>query len=323
MMKTMEPMEATTKQETTSPTDGRRRAARLSLVGAVVILALKFGSYLVTGSVGMLSDAAESLVNLVAAVVLTIALGVSATPPDYRHPYGHAKVEYLSSILEGALIILAAIAIGFSAVERLLNPRLLENVGIGIALAAVAALVNGALASHLFRAARAGDSAALEANARHLLTDVLTSVGVIAGIGLVWLTGWGPLDPLLALAVAANIVRTGVRVIQDSISRLLDERLPEDEEARIIAVLESAQRVLGYHRLRTRRAGTARFAEVDLFVSPDMSVKDAHEVARSVEHDVRDRLDGLEMTVHIEPFEAGVRDVSRTPREEYGEQEPG
>lgn len=284
-----------------------------------MILTLKFGAYLVTGSVGMLSDAAESVVNLVAAVVLTIAIGVSATPPDYRHPYGHAKAEYLSSILEAALIIVAAVVIGFSAVERLLNPRPLDNVAIGVGLAAVAAVINGVLALHLFRAAQAGDSAALEANARHLLTDVITSVGVIVGILLVSVTGWGPLDPLLALLVATNIVLTGIRVMRVSISRLLDERLPEEEEARIIAVLETAPRVLGYHRLRTRRAGTARFAEVDLFVSPSMTVEHAHDVARSVEHQVRERLDGLEMTVHIEPFEEGVRDVSRTPREEFGE----
>ena len=286
----------------------------------MLILSLKFGAYLVTGSVGMLSDAAESVVNLVAAVVLTITIGISATPPDYRHPYGHAKAEYLSSILEAALIIVAAVVIGFSAVDRLLNPRPLDNVAIGIGLASVAAVLNGVLASRLFKAAKASDSAALEANARHLLTDVITSVGVVAGVALVWLTGWYPLDPLLALLVAANIVLTGIRVMRVSVSRLLDERLPEEEEKRIIAVLETAPLVMGYHRLRTRRAGTAKFAEVDLFVAAHMTVERAHEVARSVEHDVRERLDGLEMTVHIEPYEEGVRDVSRTPREEFGAQ---
>src|SRR5690606_25897283 len=145
---------------------------------------------------------------------------------------------YLSSILEAALIIVAAIVIGFTAVDRLVSPRQLDNVGIGVGMAVVAALVNGALALHLFRAAKAGDSAALEANARHLLTDVVTSVGVIAGVGLVWLTGWSPLDPLVALVVAVNIVLTGVKVMKVSLSKLLDERLPENEEARIIGVLQ-------------------------------------------------------------------------------------
>lgn len=305
--------------ETTNLSDTRRRAARLSLAGAVLILGLKFGAYLMTGSVGMLSDAAESLVNLVAAVVLIIAIGVSVTPPDYRHPYGHSKAEYLSSVLEAALIIVAACLIGFSAVERLLNPRELENVAIGIGMAALASVINGVLAAHLFRVARASESAALEANAKHLLTDVYTSVGVIVGVLLVLLTGWAPLDPLVALAVAANIVFTGIRVMRRSLSRLLDERLPDEEEARIIAVLEGAPSVLGYHRLRTRRAGTARFAEVDLFVAPTMRVAEAHEVAKAVEKAVAVAVEGLDMTVHIEPFEEGVRDVSRTPRQEYDE----
>src|SRR5690606_31054178 len=150
-------------------------AAALSLAGALLILALKFGAYLVTGSVGLLSDAAESLVNLVAAVVLTVALGVAAAPPDYKHPYGHTKAEYLSSVLEAALIILAAAGIGFAAVRRLVDPQPLEQVGLGLGLAGLAAAVNGTLALRLLRVARRARSDALEANARHLFTDVLTS----------------------------------------------------------------------------------------------------------------------------------------------------
>src|SRR5690606_3922846 len=175
----------------TSPDRGG--AAGLSLLGALVILGLKFGAYAVTGSVGLLSDAAESLVNLVAAVALIVAIGVAATPPDYRHPYGHAKAEYISSVLEAALIILAAVVIGVSAVRRLLEPQPLDQVGLGLALAGAALIVNGLLALRLFRVAKATDSAALEANATHLLTDVWTSVGVMAGVGLVRLTGWLPL----------------------------------------------------------------------------------------------------------------------------------
>ena len=257
--------------------------------------------------------------NLVAAIVLLIALGVSVAPPDYRHPYGHSKAEYLSSVIEAALIIIAAIYIFYAAIQRLLTPAPLENVGLGVALAALAAVINGGLAIHLFRVAKNRDSLALEANAKHLLTDVWTSAGVIVGVGVGALTGWMRLDPLIALLVAVNIVFTGIGVMRTSISRLLDERLPEDEEARIIAVLESAPDVRGYHRLRTRRAGSARFAEVDLFVDSNMSVATAHEVARGVEADVRGALDGIEITVHIEPFEEGVRDVSRTPKDEYPE----
>ncbi len=302
---------------TTNKASERGGAATLSLVGALLILGLKFGAYAVTGSVGLLSDAAESLVNLVAAVALIVAIGVAATPPDYRHPYGHAKAEYISSVLEAALIILAAVVIGVSAVRRLLEPQPLDQVGLGLALAGAALIVNGLLALRLFRVAKATDSAALEANATHLLTDVWTSVGVMAGVGLVRLTGWLPLDPLVALAVAVNIVLAGVRVMRSSFSRLLDERLPETEEERIMGEIDAVDRVLGFHRLKTRRSGTARFAEVDVFVDGDMRVDEAHEVAREVERRVKSAVEDLEMTVHVEPFEEGVRDVTRSPREEY------
>ena len=283
-------------------------------------MALKFAAYAVTGSVGILSDAAESVVNLVAAIVLLIAVGVSATPPDYRHPYGHSKAEYLSSVLEAALILVAALYIVVTAVQRLLSPEPLERVAVGVALAGLAALINGGLALHLFRVADQTDSIALQANARHLLTDVWTSAGVIVGVGLVALTGWTRVDPLIALLVGANIVRTGVDVLSTSVSRLLDERLPEEEEARIIAALEGVRDVRGYHRLRTRRAGSARFAEVDVFVDESMRVADAHEVARRVEGSVKEALDGIEITVHIEPYVEGVRDTSRSPKEEFPEE---
>ncbi len=242
---------------------------------------------------------------------------MAATPPDYRHPYGHSKAEYLSSVLEAALIIVAAGLIAVTAVGRLLDPQPLEQVGLGVGLAGAAALVNGGLALRLLSVARETRSDALAANARHLLTDVLTSVGTIVGVGLVALTGWLVLDPLVALVVAGNIVMTGVSVMRRSVSRLLDERLPEVEEARVIAEIESVREVRGYHRLRTRRSGSARFADVDVFVDPDMRVEEAHEVAKEIERRVGAALDGLDMTVHIEPFEEGVRDVSRSPREEF------
>ncbi|HEX7000374.1 MAG TPA: cation diffusion facilitator family transporter [Trueperaceae bacterium] len=302
---------------TTKKASERGGAATLSLLGAFLILGLKFGAYAVTGSVGLLSDAAESLVNLVAAVALIIAIGVASTPPDYRHPYGHAKAEYISSVLEAALIIVAAVVIGVSAVRRLLDPQPLEQVGLGLALAGAALVLNGLLALRLFRVAKVTDSAALEANATHLLTDVWTSVGTMAGVGLVRLTGWLPLDPLVALAVAVNIVFAGVRVMRSSFSRLLDERLPESEEERIMSEIDAVDRVLGFHRLKTRRSGVARFAEVDVFVDGDMRVDEAHEVAREVERRVRSAVEDLEMTVHVEPYEEGVRDVTRSPREEY------
>jgi len=304
--------------------DGRRRnaAARVSLVAAVGILGLKFVAYLLTGSVGLLSDAAESLVNLVAAAVLLVALDVSEAPPDYRHPYGHTKAEYFSSVLEAALIIVAAGAIAWSAVPRLLDPVPLRHVGLGTAVALVAGAANGVLAAYLFRVARRERSAALDANARHILTDVYTSVGVVAGVGLVGVTGWHALDPLLGLAVAANVVRVGVRVMQRSLSQLLDERLPEAEEARILAVLEATPEIHGFHRLRTRRSGRARFMEVDVFVDPQMTVEAAHALVGRVEDAVHAQLDDLVTTVHVEPYQPGVRDRTLTPHDEFGAPPP-
>ncbi len=305
-----------------SPGLGGRRQAYLGLFGALVILALKFGAYLLTGSVGFLSDAAESVVNLVAAVLLIVALAIATSPPDYRHPYGHTRAEYLSSVVEGALILVAALAIGASAVQRLLHPQALQHVALGAAVSLAAAAVNGALAALLFRAGRQLRSAALEANARHILTDVWTSVGVIVAVVLVPLTGWQALDPIIGLAVAANIVRVGIRLMGRSLSSLLDERLPDEEEAVILSILDGRQEILGYHRLRTRSAGRARFAEVDVFVDPGMSVRAAHRLVAAVEAEIHRRLGQVVTTVHVEPFEKGVRDEPRTPREEFADEAP-
>lgn len=303
---------------------GERRdvAARVSLAAAVGILGLKLVAYLLTGSVGLLSDAAESLVNLVAAAVLLIALDVSEVPPDYRHPYGHSKAEYFSSVLEAALIMVAAGAIAWSAVPRLFAPVPLTNVGLGTGVAVAAGAANGVLAYYLFRVARRERSAALEANAQHILTDVYTSLGVVVGVLLVRLTGWHALDPLIGLAVAANIIRVGVRVMQRSLSQLLDERLPEAEEARILAVLEANPEIHGFHRLRTRRSGRARFMEVDVFVDPYMTVEAAHALVGRVEDALHTELDDLVTTVHVEPFQVGVRDRTLTPHDEFGGSPP-
>lgn len=303
--------------------DRRNRAAWISLIGAAGVLGLKFVAYLVTGSVGLLSDAAESLVNLVAAGVLLIALAVSQAPPDYRHPYGHTKAEYFSSVLEAALIILAAAFIAVTAVQRLLAPVPLTNVAAGVSVAILAGVANGALALYLFRIARAERSAALDANARHILTDVYTSAGVVVGVVLAKLTGWEALDPILGLAVAANIIRVGVRVLQRSLSELLDERLPEEEEAVILKVLESTPGIYGFHRLRTRRSGRARFMEVDVFVDRKLSVEEGHALVGRLEDAIHAHFEDLVTTIHMEPYLVGVRDKTQTPRDEFGEPTDG
>jgi len=292
--------------------------ARLSLGLAFVVLALKGGAYALSGSVALLSDAAESFVNVAAALAVTFSLRVARLPPDYRHPYGHHKAEYLSSAFEGALILVAAGAILVTSGLRLASPEPLETPLLALAVAAAATLLNGGGAFWLARLARRTRSAALAANARHLWTDVWTSVGVIAGVLLVALTGWLRLDPLLGLVVGLNIVREGWGVLAGSFSDLLDARLPEAEEKRILHVLNSHPQVLGYHRLRSRRSGSGRFAEVDVFVDPAMSVGAAHELVSALEASLQEALPGLISTVHVEPFEPGLREGPRSPREEFG-----
>jgi cation diffusion facilitator family transporter len=298
----------------------RDRVAYLSLGGAFFVLVLKLGAFLLTGSVAFLSDAAESVVNVVAAFVVLYSLRLAARPADYEHPYGHSKAEYLSSALEGAMILVAAGMIILTSIPRLLRPEPLGNVIIGVVVAVLATLVNGFLALLLQREAKKVQSAALAANARHLLTDVWTSLGVIVAVVAVLLSGWHILDPLVAMLVAANIVREGISLLNNSISQLLDERLPDREEQIILEALNAHAEVLGYHRLRTRRAGLGRFAEVDIFVKPTMPVNKAHDLVGELEGAIHAQLPNLVTTFHVEPFEVGRRDASVGPKEEFGGQ---
>ena len=291
--------------------------AWLSLAIAVAALVLKAGAYGLSGSVALLSDAAESLVNVVAAVGVIVSLRVARLPPDYQHPYGHNKAEYLSSAFEGALILVAAAAIVLTSGLRLLSPEPLEAPLLGAGIALTATLLNGGGAALLGRLAARSGSAALRANARHLRTDVWTSLGVVAAVVLVSLTGWLVLDPLLGLLVGLNIIREGWRVLAGSFSDLLDARLPETEEAEIMNVLEGNPAVLGYHRLRSRRSGIGRFAEVDVFVDPAMSVGAAHDLVSELETALQRALPGLISTVHVDPFEPGKREGPRSPKDEF------
>ncbi len=294
------------------------QGAWLSLGVAVLVLVLKAGAYVLSGSVALLSDAAESLVNVVAATIVMVSLRVARLPPDYRHPYGHAKAEYLSSAFEGALILVAAAAIVLTSGLRLVSPEPLTAPLLGVGVALLATLLNGGGAFVLQRLASQTNSAALAANSRHLWTDVWTSVGVALAVLLVTLTGWLVLDPLIAILVALNIVREGWLVLARSFSDLLDARLPEPEEKQILSVLDSNPQVLGYHRLRSRRSGAGRFAEVDIFVDPAMSVGAAHGLISDLEAALQRPLPGIVTTIHAEPLEVGVREGSRSPKEEFG-----
>ena len=215
------------------------RFAWLSIAAAVLTIGLKTIAWWITGSVGLLSDAMESVVNLVGGFMALAMLTVAERPADEDHPYGHGKAEYFSSGVEGTLILIAAVSIGVAAVDRLISPKPLEEIGIGLAVSIVASLVNLGVALLLLRVGRKSNSITLEANARHLLTDVWTSIGVIVGVGMVALTGWARLDPIVALVVAANIIWTGVGIIRRSVGGLMDTALPAEDRVAVQEVLKS------------------------------------------------------------------------------------
>ncbi|HEY9104671.1 cation diffusion facilitator family transporter [Chitinimonas sp.] len=281
-----------------------RHLAMCSIAAACLTLALKFGAYYLTGSVGLYSDALESFVNLAAAIAALMALSIAEQPADAGHPWGHEKAEYFASGLEGGLIVVAAVAICYEAVQRLLHPAPVEQLGWGMALSLVASLLNGGLALFMLRYARRHDSIVLEADAHHLLTDVWTSVGVLAGLTLLWVLppSWTALDPLIAILVAANIVRTGVDLVRRSADGLMDAALPAEEIARIETLLAPlAGQGHSYRSLRTRKAGSRRFVEFKLMLPPAMSVADSHALCDQLEDAIMGELSRCRVTIHVEP----------------------
>lgn len=283
------------------------RFAWLSILAALTTMALKTLAWWVTGSVGLLSDAMESVVNLVAAVVALVALRVASQPADEHHAFGHGKAEYFSAGVEGALILVAAASIAWAAVERLLDPRGLESVGVGLGVSVVAATLNGVVAVVLLRAGRSHRSIALEADGRHLFTDVWTSAGVLVGVGLVSFTGWTVLDPLVALAVAANIVVAGVLLVRRSVEGLMDVGLGELDVATIDGALDRfrADGVV-FHALRTRQAGQQRFVSLHVLVPGAWTVQRGHDLLEQIEASVRGALPGVVIDTHLEPVEDPV-----------------
>jgi cation diffusion facilitator family transporter len=281
-----------------------RRFAWLSIAAAVATIALKAVAYALTGSVGLLSDALESFVNLAGALMALSMLSLAARPPDASHAYGHGKAEYFSSGVEGGLILIAAISIAIAAVDRLAHPRELEQLGLGLGVSMVASAVNLGVGLILLRAARQYNSITLKANAHHLMTDVWTSAGVLAGVGAVALTGWLWLDPVVALAVAANIVWTGVRIVRDSVLGLMDTVLPAPELAAIVAVLDRyVSSEVQYHALRTRQAGPRRFVSVHILVPGAWSVAQGHDLLERIEADLCASLPMVSVLTHLEPLE--------------------
>jgi cation diffusion facilitator family transporter len=282
------------------------RFAWLSIAAALTTIGLKATAYLITGSVGLFSDALESIVNLVGALMALAMLTVAARPADDNHAYGHSKAEYFSSVVEGVLILVAAGSISVAALRRLITPQPLEQVGLGLAVSIVAALVNLAVARVLLRVGKRHRSISLQANARHLLTDVWTSVGVVLGVGLVAVTGVERIDPLVALVVAGNIVWTGIRIVRDSVWGLMDTALPADERRALQNALERhVQTGVRYHSLRTRRSGARRFVSLHVLVPGVWTVEAAHQLLQRMEADIQDALPETIVLTHLEPVGAG------------------
>lgn len=282
---------------------GARRFALLSIAAALATIALKAVAWWITGSVGLLADALESVINLAAAVLAFAMLSVAALPPDEEHAFGYSKAEYLSSGIEGALILLAAVAIAWAAIGRLIAPQPIDNVGAGLLVSVIASVVNFAVARRLLAAGREHRSIALEADARHLMTDVWTSVGVIAGVAAVWVTGWERLDPLVALAVAGHIIWSGFQLVRRSAQGLLDHALPADELAALNAILDRYRgKGMDFHAVRTRQAGARSFVVLHILVPAEWTVAQGHGLAHKVENDIRAAVPGAGVFTHVEPL---------------------
>jgi cation diffusion facilitator family transporter len=283
------------------------RFAWLSIAAAVATILLKGGAWWLTGSVGLLSDALESFVNLTAAVMTLTMLALAARPPDEEHEYGYSKAEYFASGFEGTLILVAAVLIAIAAAERLLAPQPLERVGAGLAVSVVASAINFGVARVLARAGRDHRSIALEADAQHLMADVWTSAGVVAGVGAAAITGWLWLDPLVALAVAAHIVWAGIQLVRRSVLGLLDRAIPAAERQAIEAALEEFRaRGIDFHAVRTRQAAGRSFVSMHVLVPGEWSVKRGHDVLEEIEARIRAAVGHATVFTHLEPREDPV-----------------
>ena len=287
-----------------------RLLAAGSIGVALGVMALKYWAWLLTGSVALYSDALESVVNVIAAVVAWLAIGYSMKPADHDHPYGHHKAQYFSAVAEGVLIVLAAIMILREAFPVMMaGGRPIAAFGPGVAVNLSAAAINGFWAVLLLRTGRAAGAPALTADGHHILSDVVTSVGVVAGLVLALATGWLVLDPLLAIVVAINIIWQGWKVIGSSVQGLMDRALPEEEQERIRSIVaENATGAIEFHDLKTREAGMVRFAEFHLIVPAAMTVAESHAICDRIEHALHAHFRNVRTTIHVEPEEKAKED---------------
>lgn len=280
------------------------RFAWLSIAAAIATIVIKIGAYFLTGSVGLLSDAMESGINLIGALMALSMLIIAIRPADDDHPYGHSKAEYFSSGVEGMLILVAAIGIGIASVQRFISPKPIEQVGFGLLLSTLASLINLFVALVLSKASKKHHSITLEADAKHLMTDVWTSGGVIVGVAAVSISGWQRLDPIVAFLVACNIVWSGVGIVRKSISGLMDAALPVETQNAILKVLEQYEQLgIHFHALQTRQAGARQFVSVHVLVPGEWTVQRGHELLERIEADLRNTIHGVIVSTHLESLD--------------------
>lgn len=311
-------------------TEVRRRAARLSVLSNTGLVIVKIAAGLVTGSVSVLAEGIQSTVDILASLMIYASLRVAGRPPDRGHPYGHGKFESLTSAVQMLLILGSTAFILFQATRRLLHPRM-PDVDWGIAAMAVAIVVDLAVSSHLLRVSRQAQSVALEAEAQHLRSDMYACAGVLLGLVAVRLTGWAPLDPIIAALLAVVVIIIAIRLMRASLRPLLDQSLPPEEEARIRRALDADDRIMGYHRLRTRQAGTQRHVDVHILLEDRLPLAEAHAIGEETERALRKTLPNLDVVVHVEPYaeelfhqahQHGIRDPNEKRPRPKGAHDP-
>jgi cation diffusion facilitator family transporter len=280
------------------------RYAWLSIAAALVTMALKAGAYLLTGSVGLLSDALESIVNLVGAIMLLSMLILAARPADDNHAYGHSKAEYFSSGFEGSLILIAAGSIIYTAIMRLINPKPLEQLGLGLLVLVIASLINLGTSLIMRRAGKRHNAISLIANSHHLMTDVWTSAGVLVGVGAVAITGWQPLDSIVAILAALNILWSGIKIVRESVYGLMDTALPLEDLDKIELTLEKYKcQGVEFHAVRTRQAGASKFVNMHVLVPNEWTVEHGHALLNQLESELKETLPNSNIFTHLEPLQ--------------------
>jgi cation diffusion facilitator family transporter len=290
-------------EETLSNRTPLSRYAWLSIAAALVTMGLKAGAYFLTGSVGLLSDALESIVNLAGGIMVLVMISVASRPADETHAYGHSKAEYFSSGFEGSLILIAAGSIIYTAIKRLIFPEPLEQLGIGLLILFLAGLVNLGIAIVMMRVGKRHNAIALSANGKHLMTDVWTSGGVLVGVGLVALTGWQPLDSIVAIIAALNILWSGFKIVRESADGLMDSALPEEDQETINEVLDKYRNQgVEFHAIRTRQSGSVKFINMHVLVPNEWTVEHGHALLNKVEAELKERLPKCNVLTHLEPL---------------------